>query len=260
MRHQFIGGPLDGKVRVFTSDEEVTAVPWEEYVRDAEVSSSVDGVLETLVWRARTQTPEYANLVAAIGAQPGDVITVTLPREPVDGGYDTVKASLDGHVQERVEITAENREERLRELQRDAESRITGAALRERGFVPENHPGDGSSNASPATADLTPERVPVPDVQVETTENSIQVTGPEMGDYGTLPGENIWDTFEERRKKVKGFPRWQWGSRLVEGGSSSLGDRLEKGKVTNSDAKKLGLESIDAVYLSADALLRELGV
>lgn len=78
--------------------------------------------------------------------------------------------------------------------------------------------------------------------------------GPEPGDYGTMPGEHIWETFETRRKAIK-LGRDHLGINL--GGSKSLGWRLESGNVSKTDAKKLGLESEEAVYWAADTMLRE---
>ena len=78
----------------------------------------------------------------------------------------------------------------------------------------------------------------------------------EYGDYGTLPGECIWEAFEARRKSVK-KSRDLLGTEL--GGSKSLGWRLESGNVSKSDAKKLDLSSVDEVYAAADRLLRSWG-
>lgn len=151
-------------------------------------------------------------------------------------------------------------------MQADAESRISAPALRDRGLYGSTgsptHPSEVMHSedqvdtrppkSEPSQAPTMPEPPQITTFSVD-SEPDLQ-----LGDYGTLPGENIWETFEDRRKKL-GFPRWQWGAKLKEGGSTSVGEKIERGEVTPRQAKSLGFSNTDEVYHAADAFLRSQG-
>jgi hypothetical protein len=234
MKHLFIGGPMNGKVVLLDAlvggEELARNIPWEEYDRIAygktptvdEFGDAGKPQLELVQWRYREIPSESIPTPVTYVTSP---IMERIPdTQPVDGGWPLVPVMIQPGYEnsERIPVRME--------ATTDIES-----------VAPIIDPPAPSASPSETSDDLGI------DANIDTRDDS---------DVAPDVDAQPWQTFEERRKSVK-KSRDLLGTEL--GGSKSLGWRLESGNVSNSDARKLGVNSIDDVYAAADRLLRSWG-
>ena len=236
MKHYFFGGPLDGlsaDLDVFLADNDLTlSVPWEDYACIATALDD-DGKPTVKQWKYRGEDVDI----------PSPNATSVREHRPMQGpdGFSVVTAVMQWNA-ERVGARPALIVKDMSELSDDQLAQLD--AINSRFDV----------SIAPKLASYEPE-MPADESEVDAQvfDQSVQESAQESNFYNS--GVNIWDTFESRRKALK-LPRGKFGEEC--GLTSSFGWRLESGNVSNRDAKKLGLDSIEAVYLMADGVLRRL--
>lgn len=242
MKHQFFGGPLNGKVLlldVLLGDQELREnVPWEEYDRIA-FGDAETGELALVQWRHRSIEASEVPAPVITDDSP-EAMRFVPQQDPVDGGWPLVPVMISPGYEGSVRVPVE--------------------------MAPAVNPADIAPAPTPEVPPLEPEgssEAPADSARVidRPEDSSAPDAKPELehGDWGTLPGESDdfdldegWRTFEERRKALK-ISRDKLGIDI--GGTKSLGWRLESGNVSNGDVKKLGLGSVSDVYVAAHRLL-----